>query len=120
MGSEGSRTGFTGADADSELEGQNEYFSVANLAGLSGYLDSFDGPVSKGAFNGNLDFDLRYEAHSIFSTPVEFRMTALAAMAFDFGDSDALDAESPQCLAHLLQFEWFDNGNNVFHAVPLR
>ena len=43
-------------------------------------------------------------------------MALLAAIAFNLGHRHAVDADGSERLADLVEFEWFDNGNNELHG----
>ena len=69
------------------------------------------------AADGDLDLDLRQEAHGVFGAAIDFRMALLTPVALDFGDGQALDADGGERFAHLVELERLDDCHHDFHKV---
>jgi hypothetical protein len=82
-------------------------------------LDGGDGLVGLSAGHDDFDFDFRQEADGVFSAAVDFGVALLAAVAFDFGNRHALQAEVGQCGPHFLELEGFDHCSDELHFSPL-
>src|ERR1700730_11213707 len=111
--------GFAGPDPQGVIDRRHEDLAVADLAGAGARGNDPDRLVGEVGRDSDLDPELRQEVHDIFGAAVDFGVTLLAAVALDLGYRHAMDADRRQCLAHLVQLEWFDNGNNEFHVRPL-
>src|SRR5690606_16345875 len=61
--------------------------------------------------------DLGQKIDHIFGTAVELGMPLLATETLDFRDSQAVDADFGQRLAHFVQLERFDDGGNLLHGL---
>jgi hypothetical protein len=63
------------------------------------------------------DFDLQFrqEADGIFGAAIDLCVPLLPAIAFDFGDGQALDANAGESFAHLVELERLDDGHDDFH-----
>ena len=65
-----------------------------------------------------LEPQLGKEIHRVFSAAMEFGMALLPSKTLNLGNGNTIDTHFRQGIAHLVQFEWFDNGNNLFHVSP--
>ena len=61
------------------------------------------------------DFYFGQEINRVFCAAINFRMTFLAAEAFNFADGHAGNADFGQDFAHIIEFERFDNSFDFFH-----
>src|SRR6185437_2321029 len=104
-----------GADAHDLLERRDEDFSVADLSGLGFRGDRLDRRFRHFAFDGDLDLELRQEAHGVFGAAVDFGMSLLSPVALDLGDGHALHAQRRKLLADLVEFEGFDDRRDELH-----
>ena len=70
---------------------------------------------------GDFELDLRQEAHGIFGAAIDFGVALLAAVAFDLGDGQPLNADFGQRVADLVELERLDDGHDDFHwfILPL-
>jgi hypothetical protein len=64
------------------------------LAGLCSRRDGLNSLVDLSRGDRDLDLDLGQEAHRIFSAAIDFRVPLLPAVALDFGDRQAVNADS--------------------------
>src|SRR6185312_14023790 len=110
--------GFPGADAERASHLRHENLAVADLAGLGAIRDRIDHLILAVVGNHDFDFHFRQEVHRVFGAAIEFGVPLLAAVAFDFGDREALHAERGQRVADILKLEGFDDGDYEFHAHP--
>src|SRR6478735_1786974 len=107
---------FAGADADGLLEGTDEDFAVADLAGAGSRRNRLDRAVDEIACDRHFDFQLRQEAHGIFGAAVDFGVALLAAVAFDLGYRQTVHADGGEGVAHLVQFERLYDRHYYFHV----
>ena len=68
--------------------------------------------------DADLDLDLGQEIDHVFGATIQFRVAFLATETLDLGHGDALHTDFGQRLAHVIEFEGFDNGCNKFHFYP--
>ncbi len=65
-----------------------------------------------------LDTQLGEEVHGVFGAAVDLHVTLLPPEALDLGDSHAGNADPGEGFAHLVEFEWFDDGDYQLHGFP--
>src|SRR5437899_8329868 len=85
-----------GADANGLIDGENEYFPVANFAGLGGADDRRHRRVHAVVRQDQFNFDLGQEIDRVFAAAADFGMAFLAAEAFDFAHRHALDTHGAE------------------------
>src|SRR5882724_1131817 len=113
------RAGLAGPDAHRLIDGGDEDLAVTDLAGLGGRNDGFDHGSHPIGRHRHLDADLRQEVHGVFGAAVDFGVSFLAAVTRDLARSHALHAERDQRVAHVLELERLDDGDDQFHEfVP--
>src|SRR5260370_1123338 len=95
---------------------RHKNLAVADLAGARARGDDVHRLLGKIRRDGDFDSEFRQKIHDIFGTAVDLGVALLAAVALDLGDGHAGDPDRGECLAHLVKFEWFDNGNNELHG----
>ena len=88
--------GLTRADAQGVLDRGDENLAVADLAGLGGFDDGIDRLADEHVGDDDFDLDFGQEAHGVFGAAIHFGMALLAAVAFDFRDGHALEADIGQ------------------------
>src|SRR5881394_3298321 len=98
------------------VEVDDEDLAVADLAGLGRGSDGIDGLVDLVRSDSDLDLDLGQEAHRVFSTAIDFRMTFLPAIPLDFGYRQTVNANGGQGVTDFFQLEWLDDRHNNFHG----
>src|SRR5438876_851809 len=103
-------------DPQSVIDRRHKSLAVADLAGARARGDDVHSLVGKIRRDSDFDSELRQKIHDIFGTAIDFSVALLAAVALDLGDGHAGDPDRGECLAHLVKFEWFDNGNNELHG----
>src|SRR5262245_40444695 len=108
--------GFAGADANGAVETEDEDLAVADLAGLGGRGDGFDGLVELVGRDRDLDLDLGQEAHGVFGAAVDFGVALLTPVSLDLGDGHPVHPDRGQSVADLIKLERLDNGHDDFHA----
>jgi len=54
----------------------------------------------------------------VFGTAVYFGLALLATKALDLADRHPGDPDLGECVAHIIEFERFDNGDYEFHCAP--
>src|SRR5262249_36739837 len=108
--------GFAGADANGAVETEDEDLAVADLAGLGGRGDGFDGLVELVGRDRYLDLDLGQEAHGVFGAAVDFGVALLTPVSLDLGDGHPVHPDRGQSVADLIELERLDNGRNDFHG----
>src|SRR3954453_11164367 len=98
------------------VEVDDEDLAVADLAGLGSGGDGVDGLVDLIGGHGDLDLDLGQEANGIFGAAIDFRVTLLAAITFDFRHRETVNANGGQGVTDFFEFEWLDDRHNNFHG----
>src|SRR3954468_14552628 len=91
------------------VEVDDEDLAVADLAGLGSGGDGVDGLVDLIGGHGDLDLDLGQEAHGIFGAAIDFRVTLLAAITFDFRHRETVNANGGQGIPDFFELEWLDD-----------
>src|SRR5438309_6157803 len=114
---EGVHIAFARADADGLLEGTDEDFAIADLAGAGRGGDRFDRAVDQLASDRHFNLQLRQEAHGVFGAAIDLGVALLTAIAFDFSHRQSVDADAGERVAHLVQFERLYDRHYYFHAV---
>src|SRR5262245_33471699 len=107
--------GFAGPYSDGLLDRGNEDFPVADLSGLGGFLDGLDHLVDLIGRHRNLDADLGQEIHSVFGAAIYFGVALLATVALDLARGHSVHADGNQLVAHLVELERLDDGDDQFH-----
>src|SRR5512135_912901 len=85
--------GFAGTDANHLLERRDEDLSVSDLTGLGFGGNRLDHRVRHFAFDGDFDFQFGQKADGVFRAAIDFRMSLLPPVAFDFRHRHALNAQ---------------------------
>src|ERR1700680_589279 len=98
------------------VEVDDEDLAVADLSGLCSGRDGVDGLVDLVRGDSDLDLDLGQEAHGVFGTAVDFRMTLLPAISLDFRDRETVNANGGQGVTDFFELEWLDYCHNNFHG----
>src|SRR5258707_3950395 len=75
---------LAGADTDRMVEVDDEDLAVADLSGFCRSRDGVDGLVDLVRGDRELHLDLGHEAHRVFITAINFRMTLLPSIPLDF------------------------------------
>src|SRR5262249_35821250 len=75
-----------------------------------------DGLVHAAGGHDHFDLYLGQEAHRVFGSAVDFCMTLLPAVTFDFGHGHALQPKVGQGRTYLLELEWLDDGGHQLHC----
>src|SRR3546814_683214 len=104
--------GFAGPDTHGLLDRKDEDLAVADLAGLGGCRDRIDRLFDEVRRDGDFDLQLRQKAHRIFRAAVDFGVSLLASVTFDFSHGQALDADGCKGFTHLIELERLDNGHH--------
>src|SRR5215207_8409802 len=108
--------GLAGADAHRALDAGDENLAVADLPGLGGRGDRLDHPVDPVGRDRDLDLDLGQEADGVFGAAIDFGMAFLAAVALDIADGEAGGPDVGEGVAHLLELERLDDGDDGLHG----
>src|SRR5260221_715328 len=98
------------------VEVDDEDLAVADLAGFGSRGDSVDGLVDLVRGDSDLDLDLGQEAHGIFGAAIDFGMTLLSAISFDFRHRETMNANGGQGVTDFFELEWLDDRHNNFHG----
>src|SRR6201991_3029697 len=112
--------GFAGADAPGVIDRGDENLAVADLAGARGRGDDLHRLVGEVRRHRDFDPQLGQEIHDIFGAAVDFGMALLAAVTLDLRHRHAVDPDRGERLAHLVELERFDDGDDEFHEGGLR
>src|SRR5579863_3480660 len=116
---QGARSSFTGADTHRLPELRNEYLTVADLTRARRLNDGFHDPVHLLVVHRQLELHFRQEVDDVFSSSIQLSVAFLPAKAFDLCHGNALHPHIGQGGADIVQFEWFDDGDDQFHAGEL-
>ena len=116
-GIKGVDVGLARTDADRLFERGDEDLAVADLAGARGCRDRVDHLGHQLARHGDLDLQLRQEAHGIFGAAIDLGMALLPPVALHLGHGEAVHAESGERVAHLLQLERLDDRHHDPHGL---
>src|SRR3972149_5414409 len=114
-----SGVGFAGAYAHDLFQVENENLAIADLAGIGGFLDRLEHALEHVGVDRRFDLHLRQEVHHVFGAAVELGVPFLPAAALYLGDGDALNADSREGFAHLVELEGLDDCSYQFHVFPL-
>src|SRR5713226_9982879 len=104
-----------GADTNGLIDGENEYFPVANFAGLGRADDRRHRRVHAVVRQDQFNFDFGQEIDRVFAAAVDLGMTLLATETLDFTHGHALDPRRAQGILHFFQLERLNDGFNFFH-----
>ena len=55
--------------------------------------------------------------HGVFGAAINLHVALLAAVAFDLGDGHAVNADTGEGVAHLVELERLDDGDDQLHGV---
>src|SRR5215468_769123 len=110
--------GLAGADAHGVFQAEHEDFSVADLSGAGRGRERFHDAAQLVAVDRNLEPELGKEIHRVFGTAIDFGMALLPPVAFDLAHGHAVDAETCEGLAHLVEFERLDDSDDHLHELP--
>ena len=99
---------------------ETKIFAVADPPGLRGATDRLDRFLDHVVAEHNLDLHLGEKIHDVFGAAIKLGMPFLPAKALGFGNGDALQSDFLQCLFHLVELEWLDNGLDLLHRVSFR
>src|ERR1700693_4451812 len=113
------RTGFTGANAHRLSQLRNEYLAVANLTRARRFNDGFHHPINLFVVHRQLEFHFRQKVDDVFRSSIQLSVAFLPAKAFDLCHGNALHPHIGQGGADIVKFEWFDDGDDQFHAGEL-
>src|SRR5262249_15561166 len=111
--------GLAGADAHCALDAGDKDLAVADLAGLGRVGDHLDHLVDLVVVDSDVDPDLGQEVHGVFGAAINLLVALLAAVAFDLGDGHALDAVGGERVAHVVELERLDDGDDQFHGISV-
>ena len=82
-------------------------------------LGYYSAGKAKFGADGDFDFDFRQETDGIFRAAINLGMALLPAIAFDFRDGHALNAQRRKRFANFIQFERLNDGRDELHGLPL-
>src|SRR6056297_1042611 len=117
-GSERIVAGLAGAHAHGLLDVEHEDLPVADLAGLGRRGDHVDHLVDLIVLHDHLQLDLGHEIHDVLGAAIDLGMAGLPPVALDLRDHQTMHARRGERLAHLLELEGLDDGDDQFHHVP--
>jgi hypothetical protein len=72
--------------------------------------------LSTGPRRQRLDLDLGQETHGVFGAAIDFRVSLLASITFDFRHRETVNANGGQGVPDFFEFEWLDDRHNNFHG----
>src|SRR5260370_21113215 len=111
--------GLAGPDAYGLIDRGDEDLSVTDLPGLGCCNDGFDGGAHAIGRHRHLDANLGQKVHDVFGAAVDFGVAFLAAIALDLARCHPVHADRDQRIAHVLELERLDDGDDHFHGfVP--
>src|SRR5690606_2802653 len=84
-----------------------------------GLLDGFDDLRRERVAGGDFELHLGQHVGRVFGPAVNLRLALLPAEALDLGDRHPGDTDRAEGFAHLVELEWFDDGNDELHHGPL-
>src|SRR5690606_28298064 len=103
------------------LEVEHEDLAVSDLVGTRGTDDRLGDANEQRIVDGHLELALRQKVDHVLRAAVELGVAFLAAEALALGDGEALDTDLGQCVAHVVELEWLDDGGDEFHwFAPVR
>ena len=83
---------------------------------LAARQDGVDAALDVLALHHHLHLHLGQKVDHVLSATVELGVALLAAKALDLGDREARHAHLGQGLAHFIELEGFDDGNDLLHG----
>ena len=117
--SDGGVARLAGTDAHRLFEIGDEDLAVADLTGVRGIGYGLDDGRGLIVGDDGLQFQLGQKVDDVLRAAVKFGVAFLAPEALDLGHGHAGDADFGQRLAHVVEFERFDDGGDHFHRVFL-
>ena len=106
---------FTGSNPDSLFNRNDEYLAVTDFAGVGRITNFFNHLIRKCGIHHDFDFNFGDKIDDIFGTAVDFLVTLLSPVAFNFGDGHALNPDFLEPPFDVVQFKRFDTRLNFFH-----
>src|ERR1700733_14444128 len=108
--------GFAGPDSQRTINRRHEYLAVADLSGACAGANDLDGLIGEIGCDRDLDPQLRQEIHHILRAAIDFSVALLTSVTLDLGHGHAADPDRGERLAHFVELEGFDNGDNELHV----
>jgi len=109
------RVDFAGPDAQRMINRGDKDFAVADLPSLGRAAMASMTGSAWGSSTAISDSDLRQQIHRVFGAAIDLGVALLAAVAFGFDNSHALQADAPERFAHVVELEWLDDGDDQLH-----
>src|SRR5271154_4309880 len=113
------RTGFTGANSHRLPKLRNEYLAVSNLTSACRFNNGFHHSIDLFVIHRQLKFHFWQEINDVFRSSIQLSVAFLPAKAFDLCHGNALYPHIGQSGPDIVKFEWFDDGDDHFHASKL-
>src|SRR5258708_26960910 len=110
---------LAGADAINILDWQNEYFSVADIAGARSIDDGIHGRLDEMIRDADLDPHFVGELHLHRRAAVGFDALDLAAVTLNAADREPRDFRAEKRFEDVVQTLRPNNCDNEFHSAPL-
>src|SRR6185436_6570659 len=107
---------FLGPNANRILNGADEHFPVANLAGPGCLHDGFQRSVHCIVGQDDLDLDLGKKIDRVLAAPVNLCVPFLPPKTLHLADRHSFDPQRRQCLFYVLKLERLDDGFDFLHA----
>lgn len=102
------------------FEGNDKNLAIANSACFCSRLNGFQGFFDFFIGQNQLDFDFGQKIDNVFRAAIKFGVSFLPAKAFDFADSETLNARSIEAFLDFFQLKRLNDGLNFFHnASPI-
>src|SRR4030095_16853390 len=107
---------LAGSNAHGAFDRHDENLAIADLAGAGGCGDHFDDLVQLLAGDRDFEAKLGQKIHLIFGAAIDFRMSLFPAVAFHCGHRHSVNADSRECITHLIELEWFYDSDDDLHG----
>jgi hypothetical protein len=115
--SEGFVAFLFGANANGIVNGHDEDFAIADLAGFGRFDNGSGGRLDPVIGKDDFEFDFWQEIHGVFTAAVDFGVAFLPPESLHLSDRHSFNADFTERIFHFLQFEWFYYRFDFLHSL---